>query len=43
MAHGFLYLVAVMDWVSRYVLAWRLSNLLDSTFCIEALEDAQQP
>lgn len=40
MAQGFLYLVAVMDWVSRYVLAWRLSNLLDSSFCIEALEDA---
>jgi len=40
MAHGFLYLVAVMDWVSRYVLAWRLSNLLDSSFCIEALEEA---
>jgi len=40
MAHGFLYLVAVMDWVSRYVLAWRLSNLLDSTICIEVLEDA---
>jgi len=40
MARGFLYLVAVMDWVSRYVLAWRLSNLLDSSFCIEALEDA---
>jgi putative transposase len=37
---GFLYLVAVMDWVSRYVLAWRLSNLLDASFCIEALEDA---
>jgi len=40
MASGFLYLVAVMDWVSRYVLAWRLSNLLDSSFCIEALQDA---
>jgi putative transposase len=40
MAHGFLYLVAVMDWVSRYVLAWRLSNLLDASFCIEALEEA---
>jgi putative transposase len=40
MARGFLYLVAVMDWVSRYVLAWRLSNLLDSHFCVEALEDA---
>jgi putative transposase len=40
MAQGFLYLVAVMDWVSRYVLAWRLSNLLEATFCIEALEEA---
>src|SRR5258708_25062805 len=40
MTRGFLYLVAVMDWVSRYVLAWRLSNLLDASFCIEALEDA---
>ena len=40
MAHGFLYLVAVMDWVSRYVLAWRLSNLLDASFCVEALADA---
>ncbi len=40
MARGFLYLVAVMDWVSRYVLAWRLSNLLDADFCIETLEEA---
>jgi putative transposase len=40
MARGFLYLVAVMDWVSRYVLAWRLSNLLEASFCIEALEEA---
>ena len=40
MARGFLYLVAVMDWVSRYVLAWRLSNLLDTSFCIAALEEA---
>ena len=40
MARGFLYLVAVMDWVSRYVLAWRLSNLLDASFCVEALEEA---
>jgi putative transposase len=40
MAHGFLYLVAVMDWVSRYVLAWRLSNLLDTSFCVEAAEEA---
>lgn len=40
MRGGFLYLTAVMDWYSRYVLAWRLSNSLDSTFCIEALEEA---
>jgi hypothetical protein len=40
MARGFLYLVAVMDWVSRYVLAWRLSNLLDASFCNETLEEA---
>jgi putative transposase len=38
--HGYLYLVAVMDWYSRYVLSWRLSNTLDGTFCLEALEDA---
>jgi putative transposase len=37
---GFLYLVAVMDWFSRHVLAWQLSNTLDATFCIEALEAA---
>ena len=40
MAHGFLYLVAIMDWHSRAVLSWRLSNTLDSEFCVEALEDA---
>jgi len=40
LAQGFMYLVAVMDWYSRYVLSWRLSNSLDSSFCIEALEDA---
>ena len=40
MRHGFLYLVAVMDWYSRYVLAWRLSNTLDGGFCVEALEEA---
>jgi putative transposase len=40
MARGFLYLVAVMDWMSRYVLAWRLSNLLDTSFCVAALEEA---
>ncbi len=38
--HGFLYLVAVMDWVSRCVLAWELSNTLDSEFCVVALEEA---
>ncbi len=38
--NGFLYLVAVMDWYSRYVLSWRLSNSLDVTFCLEALEEA---
>lgn len=37
---GFLYLVAVMDWYSRYVLSWELSNTLDNTFCIDALERA---
>lgn len=37
---GYLYLVAVMDWFSRHVLAWRLSNTLESTFCVEALDDA---
>ena len=40
MRRGFLYLVAVMDWFSRYVLAWRLSNTLDANFCLEALEEA---
>lgn len=37
---GFLYLAAVIDWYSRYVLSWRLSNTLDGAFCIEALEEA---
>jgi len=37
---GFMYLVAVLDWYSRYVLSWRLSNTMDVHFCIEALEDA---
>ena len=37
---GFLYLVAIMDWASRHVLAWRLSNTLDSRFCVEALDEA---
>lgn len=37
---GFLYLVAVMDWFSRHVLSWRLSNSLDVEFCVEALDEA---
>ncbi len=37
---GFMYLVAVTDWYSRYVLSWRLSNTLDSGFCIDALDKA---
>ena len=40
MRRGFLYLVAVMDWHTRAVLSWRLSNTLDSTFCVEALTEA---
>src|SRR5437870_4794638 len=40
MAKGFLYLVVIMDWVSRAVLAWRLSNTLSAEFCVEALEEA---
>jgi putative transposase len=39
---GFLYLVAILDWYSRYVLAWELSNTLDGGFCLEALEHALQ-
>ena len=37
---GFAYLTAVMDWYSRYVLSWRISNTLENSFCIEALEEA---
>ena len=40
LSSGFVYLVAVMDWFSRYVLAWRISNTLDAAFCVEALEEA---
>ena len=40
MARGFFYLVAVMDWHSRYVVAWRLSNTLEADFCVEALQEA---
>jgi putative transposase len=39
---GFMYLVAIMDWFSRYVLAWQVSNTLDVRFCLEALEAAFQ-
>jgi putative transposase len=42
MPTGFMYLVAVMDWYSRYVLAWQLSNTLDGAFCLEALDQALQ-
>lgn len=38
--YGYLYLAAVIDWYSRYVLSWRLSNTLDAGFCLEALEEA---
>ena len=38
--HGFLYLTAVLDWHSRYVLSWRLSNTMDGSFCLEALDEA---
>ena len=40
LSQGFMYLVAILDWYSRYVLSWRLSNSLEETFCIEALEEA---
>jgi len=42
MVKGFMYLAAVIDWYSRYVLSWTLSNTLDGTFCLEALEQALQ-
>ena len=38
--NGFLYLVAIMDWATRKLLTWRLSNTLDARFCVEALEEA---
>ncbi len=40
--YGFMYLTAVIDWYSRYVISWRLSNSLEGAFCVEALEDALQ-
>jgi putative transposase len=42
MAHGFVYLVAILDWHSRYVLSWRVSNSMHGGFCLEALEEAFQ-
>jgi putative transposase len=40
MRRGFLYLVAIMDWATHKVLAWRVSNTMDVEFCLEALEEA---
>lgn len=40
LASGFMYLAAIIDWFSRYVLAWRLSNTLDGSFCLDMLEEA---
>jgi putative transposase len=40
LAHGFAYLVAVIDWYSRRVLSWRLSNTLEAGFCVDCLADA---
>ena len=40
MAKGFVYLVAVMDWFSRRVLAWRISITMEADFCVEALQEA---
>ncbi|MGH9896948.1 MAG: IS3 family transposase, partial [bacterium] len=40
MSSGYMYLVAIIDWYSRYVLAWRLSNSLESSFCVDVLDEA---
>jgi putative transposase len=40
MARGFMYLVAIINWFSRYVIAWRISNTLDADFCVEALKQS---
>jgi putative transposase len=40
LTHGFMYLVAIMDWYSRFILSWQLSNSLEGSFCVEALEEA---
>ena len=42
LANGFMYLIAIIDWFSRYVLAWQLSNTLEGHFCIQALQQALQ-
>ena len=42
MKSGFLYLVAIIDWHSRFVLSWKISNSLDSNFCVDALDEALQ-
>jgi putative transposase len=42
MAKGFVYLVAILDWASRKVLSWRISNTLDTSFCVAALEEAME-
>jgi putative transposase len=39
MARGFVYVVAIMDWYSRKVLSWRVSNSMDADFCVDALEE----
>ena len=40
MQDGFMYLTAIIDWYSRYILSWRISNTMDNDFCLEALEEA---
>ena len=40
LAHGFVYLVAIIDWYSRNVLSWRISNSMETVFCVDCLEDA---
>src|SRR4051794_11195135 len=40
MEHGFMYLAAILDWYSRYVVVWRLSNTLDGQFCLDMLDEA---
>lgn len=42
MKNGFMYLTVIMDWYSRYVISWRLSNTIDTNFCVEALKEALQ-